>query len=233
MLALPQEYIGSICEVKSLDNEQLAISKIIKIDHEALELAEHNQDRLPLLQYRLNVKLYIHNAEQGTRILSGVVYLSTNNFLRVEEVKPLQNFERRGAFRVNTNVTGFMMPLWDDKAQAEFDEKLATVSAAEAEKMLEETTFEVKLLDISLTGMRLSSETELIPGECYVVEFSLLDTSMSICLKIQRVIKTPSGETQYGCIFFDFSERQMDTLCKVLFQLQRIEKNKRRNSSAI
>lgn len=230
MLAVPQEYIGSLCEIKSLSNDLLAVGRIIKIDQSALELAANENERMPLLQYRMPVKLFVYNSKEGTRILVGIIYLSTENFVRAEEVKPLQDFERRGAFRVNTNVGGRLSVLLSDEEQARFDAALAAASPEEAERMLDESAVEVKVLDISLTGVRLQSAVALNPGARYYIEFTLLDSPMSLCLRVQRLIKMPNGDTQYGCTFFDFSERQMDSLCKELFQLQRHEKNRRRNS---
>jgi hypothetical protein len=227
MLAVPQEYVGALCEIKSLSNDLLATGRIIKIDQSALELAAAEDDRIPLLQYRMPVKLFIYSAREGTRVLVGIVYLSTENFVRVEEIKPLQDFERRGAFRVNTMVTGRLNVLLSEEEQAAFDAALAAASPAEAEKMLHESVLEVRLMDISLTGARLQSPVPLNPGARYFIEFSLFDTPMSLCLSVQRLIRMSEDEVQYGCSFFDFSERQMDALCKELFQMQRLEKSRR------
>lgn len=232
MLALPQEYIGALCEIKSMDNDLLAMGRVIKIDREALEISAEDGERMPLLQYRTPVKLFIHHTREPLRILVGVVYLSTENFARMEEVKPLQDFERRGAFRVNTNVTARLTALMDEDEQDNFDTALASASPEQAEEMLARCEFEVRVMDISLTGLRLHSPQAMAQGARYYVEFVLLDTPMSFCIRVQRLIRMPSGDTQYGCIFFDFSQRQMDILCRELFQLQRFEKNRRRNAAA-
>lgn len=231
MLAIPQEYISSLCEVKSMTNDLLAVGRIIKIDNEALELASNDDDRMPLLQYRTPVKLFVHNSKHPTRILVGIVYLSTENFVRLEEVKPLQDFERRAAFRVNTNVSATMTAMLSDAEQSAFDVALDQATPEEAEKMLARMTLEVRVMDISLTGMRVQSKLPLHAGARYYIEFTLLDSPMSFNIRVQRLIRMPNGEIQYGCIFFDYTERRMDALCKQLFQLQRYEKNRRLNSA--
>ncbi len=231
MLALPQEFIGSTCEIKSTANISLANGRIIKIDHEALEISASNNDRMPLLQYRTLVKLLIHNQKHGTHIQMGTVYLSTENFLRVEEVRTLQDFERRGAFRVNTSAVAKLTPLLNEEDQAALDEEVKNAATPqEQQALLNKNSFEVRVVDISLTGMRLHSDKALEENSNYFIEFSILDSPMSFCLRVQRLIKTPQDEIQYGCIFFDYTERQMDFLCKELFQLQRHEKNRQRNS---
>lgn len=230
MLALPREYVGSTVEIKSLTNDLLAIGHIIEIDHEALEIAANDDERMPLLQYRLPAKILVHSSKHGDQVLVGITYLSTENFARLEEVKTLQDFERRGAFRVNTGAQGKLFPLMSDAEQAAFDDKVAASTAEEAEALLAGICTEVRILDISLTGVRLQSPIPLQERARYYIEFALLGKTMGFCLEVQRVIQTPEGPPQYGCRFFDFSDRQIDTLCRELFQLQRIEKNRRRNT---
>lgn len=229
MLALPRGYLSSLCEVKSLTNELLALGRVAKIDNDALEIAAGEDERMPLLQYRTPAKLFVHNSRLGSQVLVGITYLSTEVFARFEEVKPLQDFERRGAFRVNLLVPGHLYPLWSDAQQADFDKRVADASPEDAQVLLDATHTEVKLLDISLTGLRLSSAKKLRVGDRYYIEFVALETPMHFGIQVQRIINTPTGAVQYGCTYVDFTERQLDLLCRDLFQLQRIEKNRRRN----
>ncbi len=231
MLVIPQEYAGSLCEIKSLTNDLLAVGRVIKIDHEALEIAGSDKDRIPLLQYRLPVKIFVINSKLDTQILVGITYLSTENFVRVEEVKPLQDFERRGAFRVYTSVPGRLYPLLSEEDQAALDAKLAADEPQEEDVQLADAYFEVKVMDVSLTGVRLQSAVPLQRGAKFFIEFVPLHSMMGFCLQVQRIIRPQdSGSIQYGCHFIDYSERQLDGLCRELFQMQRIEKNRRRNA---
>ncbi len=230
MLAIPQEYLDATCEVKSMENETLTVARIIKIDFDALELAAPAGTRMPLLQYRMPVKLFAHSRKLEMRILVGAIYLSTENFLRAEEVRPLQNFERRGAFRVNTNVNAHLSPVLTEEEQAKLDLRLKDASPQEAIQISQEGRMDVCVMDISLTGLRLQSGTPLTVGSHFFVDFKLLDSIINLCLRVQRIVTAPNGDTHYGCIFFDFTEKQMDVLCKELFQLQRFEKKRRMNA---
>ena len=229
MLALPHEYIGSACEIKSMTNDLLAVGRVIKIDNEALELASGSGERMPLLQFRTPVKMFVYNERHHTRILEGVAYLSTENFARIEEVRPLQTSERRGAFRVNTNVSAHLVAALTREERETMEQTLLTAAPDEAERIRARQAFDVQVRDISLTGMRVQSGIVLPLSARFNTDFQLLDTPMSLCLLVRRLIGMPSGEIQYGCIFFDYSERQKDTLCKELFQLQRVEKSRRRS----
>lgn len=231
-LPLPQSYIGSLCEMKTLDNNLLAIGKLIKIDYDALEVAAPDpDDNLRLFEYRTPVKLFVHNSKQEPQILVGLAYLSTNQFARFEEVVPLQNFERRGAFRVNSASRGRIYPLMMPEERAAFDKKLNAASPAEQEAILSKLYTEVRIVDVSLTGTRLALETKLSSGQRFSLDFVPLDRPMTLNIIVVRIIKMPDDSLQYGCSYLDITEKQSDMLCKDLFQLQRLEKNRRNNAA--
>lgn len=231
MLPIPQQYIGSMCEVKSMENEFLSAGRIIKIDHDALEISAGEGGFMQLLQYRVPVKLFILNAKLEDKILVGLTYLSTDNFLRVEDVRSLSDFERRGAFRVNSGVPGKIFTIMSEAARRAFDQRLEQLSPEEADALLESTFLDVRVADISLSGVRLQSPRPLKPGERYGLEFTPLKENLMFFMEVRRIIKMPDDSVNYGCSFFDVPERQMDALCRDLFQLQRLEKNRRRNTA--
>lgn len=232
MLPLPQEYVGSICELKSLDNRLIAVGRIIKIDFEALEIAAGEDEYMPLIQYRLPVKIHVHS-QHGNRVLVGITYLSTDRFTRLEEVKPLQDFERRGAFRVNSGVQGTLSPLISQTQRRAFEEKLASLPPEEAEALEAKTFCRVNVVDISLTGVRLSSPRPLHELEQFILEFQPVKLPMSLHIKVERLIRMPDETLQYGCSFVDIQDRQTDLLCRDLFTLQRLEKSRRENTLRI
>lgn len=232
MLPISQVYAGSICEVKSMTNDFLSVGHIIKIDHGALELAAAADEFMQLLKYNLPVKLFVRNSKHADRILVGTVYLSTDNFLRVEEIRSLQDFERRGAFRVNSNNHGRMFRLMNATEQKAFNEKLEAAAPSEADELLDSTYFDVRVVDISLKGLRIVSPIKLSPREKYGIEFTPLDELMTFFVTVERIITHNDGSIQYGCSFYEIPERQIDMLCRDLFQLQRIEKNRKMNSAS-
>lgn len=230
MLPIPQEYIGARCEIKSLSNDLYGIVRIIKIDHEALEFATAEGERMMLLQYRVPLKVFIYSSKLPELVMVGVTYLSTENFLRLEEVRTLADFERRGAFRVNTGVPGNLSRLMSEDEQQRFAERMEQATPEEAELMMNAAFTEVRVMDVSLTGVRLATPKPLVIGQRHVLEFTPLHDPMTFCLRVMRVIHLNDAPDQFGCTFFDFSERQMDRLCRDLFQLQRFEKNRRLNN---
>lgn len=231
-LPLPQSYIGSMCELKTLENDLLAVGRIIKIDYDALEIAALNHgENLRLFQYRLPIKMFVHNEKEGDQVLVGITFLSTKLFARFEEVKPLQSFERRGAFRVNTGVEGRLYPLLDPEERAEFDQKLDEAELAEQESILEQFYTKVRVVDISLKGVRLATPGPLHRGERWCLDCTPLAQPMTFPLYVERAIKMPDESIQFGCSFIDITEKQSDLLVRDLFQLQRLEKIRRQNAA--
>ena len=226
MPLLPREYVGSRCEIKSLANDLLAVARIEKIDDDALEVATRTGEKMPLLPYRLAAKLVITHLSSNARILAGRVYLCTEKFARFEEVKPLQSYERRGAFRQNTSAKGRLAPLPGPEEQTG---STGPALFGQAGLALEEPDFEVSLQDISLTGVRLRSAAPLQYDVRYELCFTLFKTPIRMELQLVRTIAQPRGETQYGCAFCDCPQRQVDILCGELFELQRIEIRRRRS----
>lgn len=226
MPLLPREYIGARCEIKSLANDLLAVGRIARMDGDALEVAARSGEKMPLLPYRSAAKLVITHLSNNPRILAGKVYLCTDKFARFEEVKPLQSYERRGAFRQNTSVEGQLTALPGPEGQAAPEETAPFGKAGDAP---DAPVFDVQLQDISLTGVRLRSAAPLQFDARYELHFTLFKTPISLELQLVRTIALPRGETQYGCAFCDYSQRKADILCGELFELQRIEIRRRRS----
>lgn len=231
MLPLSPKYAGSTCELKTMENDLLTVCRIIKIDHGALEFSAGKSGRMPLIQYRQPVKLLIHNAVLKDQVLVGSAYLSTNTFLRVEDVRPLSNFERRGAFRVNTGFEGRLYPFLSEQQQLEFNLLLEQATPEETQKLIDASYSEVQVMDISLTGTRLKTKQKLMLGENYYLEFKMFDENKRFGIKVQRIIEMKTGAEQFGCTFFDMSDSAVDALCRDLFQLQRLEKNRKSNAA--
>lgn len=230
MVTISPRYIGTMAEIKSIENEHLAVCTVINVEGSAIEFAAGDRDYIPLIEYRQPVKMILRLSGTTDLILIGVAYLSTNTFLRVEDVQTVSDFERRGAFRVNLYDDGKLFPFLSDKEQQEFDEKMEQASPEEAKKLLEASYIPVQIIDLSLTGVRLRSNEKLRVNTDYFLEFMLLDHLKNYALRVERLIHTPAGEEQYGCSFFDMSRRMEDALVRDLFQLQRLERNRRQQN---
>lgn len=209
MALLPEDYKNSICEVKNLRNDLLAVGRIYTIGDDDIECASAEDDKMPILPYNTPVKLYIFNNRMGFKILGGTVFISTDAFLRVSDIQTLQDFERRGYFRLNVkNPTNIYLI---DKETNELDPE----------------PFSVMLEDVSLSGLRFSSDQYFSMGTKFSVEVHLVKRRMLFSAEIVRQAPSNDGRKHYGCAYFNQTERQIDDLCYDIFQLQRVEMRKR------
>ncbi len=218
MLALPQEYTGAMCELKSMDDYPVSVGRVIEIDHDAIGIAALEGERIPLLQYRRRMKLLVRKGDMFT-IMVGIVYLSTNTFVRFEEVVTFEASEQRNAFRVRTKTEAVLYPVLEENDEDEDEEPKEVPSIP------------VEVIDLSLTGARVLSEQTLHKNMDYQLEMKLMGTKMEFLIRVQREVVNQGHRHQYGCSFEKMSDRQSDNLCNKLFELQRIERTRRRERS--
>lgn len=212
MAALDERYKNSICEIKSMRNELLTTGRIYTITDDTVEFVHPEEDKMPLLPYNMAVKIGVFNAKLGFRMLMGAVYISTDVFLRVTNVTTLQDFERRGFFRIPVRMPTRVYPIVEGEE--------ATEEAAQP--------IPVTLEDVSLSGVQISTERSFKVRDTFAIEVQLFKKKLMFHCRITRMAREKDGVHYYGCAFFDHTERQMDDLCYDLFQLQRMEMRKRK-----
>lgn len=217
MAVLTDEYRNSVCEIKSMRNDLLTTGRIYSINEDEIEFVHPEDDKMPLLPYNTPVKIGVFNSRHGFRMLAGTVFISTDLFLRVSNLKTLQDFERRGFFRTSVHLESRAYPMVVDK---------------EGEEAVQEEVrpYQIIIEDISLSGLQISCEERKEIGDALAVEVQIFKKKMMFHCRIMRQAKESDHRHYYGCSFFDQTERQIDDLCYDLFQLQRMEIRKRRNA---
>lgn len=216
-----QTLVGNLCEIKTEQNDLLMVARVASVDPEddtrITIVSAQEDERLPLMAYHTPVKIVSFANKQSFLLLRGYVYISTSSLLTLVDVKTAQDHERRRYFRLNANIT----------AHAVLQRELL------AGEDTEEETLVLTLHDISLGGARIGSSRALKPGEHLLISFELLDKKMEFCCRVCREIptrRTTSNQRQYGCEFINFSTRQIDQLCNILFKMQRIEIRNRKKT---
>ncbi len=216
-----QELVGNLCEIKTEQNDLLVVARVESIDPDddtrITIVSAQEDERLPLVAYNTPVKIISFASKQGFLLMRGNVYISTTSMLTLVNVHTAQGYERRKYFRLNTNVMATAILQHEDCIQSDAEEDVMTLA----------------LYDISLGGIRISSDRNLNPGDLLLTSFQLMDKKMEFCCRVCREIvarRSASGKKQYGCEFVSFSNRQIDQLCNILFKLQRIEiQNRKKN----
>lgn len=218
MIPLSEKYEGSICEIKTERNDLLLTGVIGAIDDDGIDVIGADQERLPLVPYQKTVKISVFNTKLGFRMMMGMVYLSTDRFLRLVEIETLKDFERRTFFRVNIKITANLY-----RIEMETDERGVRKEVRKMDEPLE-----VEIENVSLSGLLFATQVPFFMGDIAEIEFMIFKTPLSMKCRICRIEEASEDGERYGCQFFDYTERQSDILCRDLFQLQRMEINKRR-----
>ncbi len=212
MTDMLENYIGSVCELKTMANELVYQGKLTAVLYDPIEMIEVSASdggRMPLYEIDTPLKINVVNSKLGTLALGGRLYIANDDFWRVREIKLYNNFERRNFFRVNLCANG--------KAAKDNEEH-------ELEKMLEVVEYPAQLVDISLSGVLFSTEAEFELNDRVRLSEVYLDATNQPFLffcKIVRVGEKGAQGRMYGCEFVDLDNREADRLCRAVFALQR------------
>ncbi|MEG1686621.1 MAG: PilZ domain-containing protein [Angelakisella sp.] len=216
MQALPKDYEWSVCEVKTMDNELLVAGYISQITDEYIQIGTYKGDRMPLLKFDLPLKISIHNAKKGFRVVAGTTYISTDEMLRVVNVDNLQDFERRVFFRVPVKIPAKLFKLTD----------------GEVDPDKEPEEIPVMVENLSLSGLLFlpeNLERSFLMGDKFIVELPIANGKMNLNIRVCRYERIGNRPQKYGCEFFGYTQKQSDRLCGYIFEIEREMIKKRKN----
>lgn len=213
-LPIQEEYFASLCEIKSERNDLLATGAIGKVEDEFITILDERR-ALPLLPYNMVVKVNIFNQELGFKVLTGKIYISTKEFIKISDVLNLLDYERRNFFRVPIKMPGtLLLPLPEEDIVDDIE------------------TFQVRgrVLDLSLNGMLLTCEEPLKLGQEFDVIIHLSAAECRFHCVVRRIETVERRPNRYGCEFLGVKDPEQRNLCMFLFQAQRQQIIKNRNN---
>lgn len=219
MQPVPKGYEMSVCEIKTMDNDLLLAGNISKVAEEYLQISSYSGERLPLLKFELPVKISIHNAKKGFKVIAGEVYISTDEILRIVNIENLQDFERRSFFRIQVQMAAKLIPLPDD-----FDKNQTPFEAPEEIPVIVE--------NLSLSGLLFlpkDRSRNFFMGDRYVVELDLPGGAINFNIKVCRYEQYTNKPKKFGCEFYGYTQKQSDRLCGYIFEVERDIIRKKKN----
>jgi hypothetical protein len=198
------EYIGSLCEIKSLDN-QFIISrgKITEAEGNILKVADKSGNIEPV-SFNTQVKVNVFNSKTGFCVLIGNILTSTENEVKITDVISLVEHERRQFFRVDlkTHTNAYVAN--------------TLVEANVAEPM------DIVITDLSISGVRIETRSELKIGSTIWIEFNIKNKNYLWQCSVIRIVEYDRLDVfHYGCQFIFEDSKENDILCSYLFQKQR------------
>ncbi len=196
-------------------NTPILTGRLSRILDDEIQISGEGE-RLPMLQASSAVKVSILNSELGLKVLFGKTYLSTPDMIRIADLRNAAAFERRNFFRVRVDLKVEAFP--------------ARARGKEPDEAPESLT--VRVYDVSLGGLFFVSDRTFRRGEKLTVRLRLFDEDALFPCKVLRSIPVELGtEDGYGCKFVGGTARQMNQLCRYIFEKQREQIRRMREES--
>lgn len=210
MARLDNTYLDAICELKTFDNRILATTKISDINFDYLEVKFLPRE-YAALDPNTVIKLAITNVHSGYKILVGKVYVGTNELLKLVEVVTLEEFEKRNYYRVGIS-----------QATEMFKEYYADSDSP----TLQRDYYDIRIADLSLSGLRVISKCNLMLSTEYKVCLDFVRQTLAAPVRVKRVRKYTDDMFEYGCEFDGMRESHTEMLYKYIHkqQMERIKK---------
>ncbi len=203
-------YENGRCEIRTMENELLSYGVLDAVleedDTPSVVIVPRGGDVMPSLRMNTMVKLAVMQRGLPSIFIVGRIYLSTDEFWRISQVRVLADGERRGYFRVGTGNT-----------HVELEPILPAEDGSDQRH-------QVILSNISLSGVRIITERRYALGEQLRLNNVRLGDKL-MGFPLYCTVRTDFGDCPagriYGCSFDDMASRETDTLCQAIFDLER------------
>ncbi len=202
-MLIPENYISSLCEIKTMENQLISRGKIKEIEADSIKVADRDGN-MELISFGTRVKINIFNNKSGFRVLVGKVLTSNEEEMKIVDIMSLVDHERREFFRVSLkNHTN--MYIANTLVEAQLSEPIKIV-----------------VNDLSLSGLQIETKKELQTNQDIWVEFDIKGKLYLWQCKVIRMVEyNELGVYYYGCQFAFDDSNENDILCAYLFQKQR------------
>lgn len=229
MPVLADDYLNSVCEVRTSDGVVLMKAYLNKILEEQFQIVRSSSKRLPLLDGDKQVEIEVLNNVYGSLVFVGKVSGSTENYLKVDNIVNKADLKKRQFFRVNTvfPARGYM-----GENALEKVENLEYNSNSTKDL----THLKIDVDNLSINGLHIVVKTKrepLKPGDQMVIAVTLGDHKVNLPITVRRETTNRQGEPNgYGCSF-DVSEGpQIEAVGNYLAECQRKQIQKARTGTA-
>ncbi len=202
-IPITKDYLSSLCEIKTMENQLISRGKISLIDDDAMKITDR-YGNMELIGFGTCVKINIFNNKLGFCVLVGKVLTSNAEEIKLVDITTLVDHERREFFRVNLKIHTNIY-IANTLVEAQLSEPIHIV-----------------MNDLSLSGLQIETRKELGINSNIWVEFDIKGKlHLWQCTIIRIVEYDELGVYHYGCQFNFEDSGENDILCSYLFQKQR------------
>ena len=198
-----QIYSGMRVEVTTHDGRLLFVAKLIGPHHGRAELHQYSEaDDIPETEEPLAVRIRgYHDWEKKAIYMEGRITPREQHKWSVEDLVVVQISNDRAFFRLSTDLP-------------------ATVTTFGGFGAGEKPC---RLLNISVGGACISSESSYREGDKFLLKVKLLedrDISAMFC-QVLRIIDKGDSQYKYGCRFLEVTEADQEKITQNIFAIQR------------
>ncbi len=211
-----------MCEIKTMDNEFLAIGRISAYlpKNNSIEIVSCDGSDLPSMRYETKIKINIFGSKSGFLGLEGYVYIANSSFWRLYNVSSLGENERRSYFRIKISSRAEVEEI-TEQDQLENDGQ----EAADEQTV----RYPCTVMSVSISGTLIAIDDEScnfqVGSMLQINAFSVGEGGQAFTLKC-RVKRSENHERLgklLGCEFTDLNDKEIQSLCQAIFAQQRLE----------
>ena len=200
-------YSGMRVEVTTYDGRILFVAKLMGLHGDQAELHQYSQAAISPPDEPLPVQIRGYSDRDRRAVyMEGIIAPLPQDKWSVAELKVRRAGNDRAFFRLDTNLD-------------------ATATMFSGLAMGERPC---KLLNISVGGACIGSETEYHMGDKFMLKVRLLEGRPESVMfsQVMRVTAKDSGSFEYGCQFLELTEADQEKITQNIFAAQREKRNR-------
>lgn len=208
-----REAVGSLCELRSMDNSLIFLGRLQDYDGDAVLITGDGAGEVPPVVYNTPFKVVVHAHGQPVRTWRGAVCGSAPGFWKLDRLRPAHASELRAHFRqvsmvhANALCVNALYPSHRSLPRARPHPAI--------------------IMDISLGGLQLRSRETFESGDWLLltdVDLSPQPSPRPFVLTCQvRWAEQARNGSICGCLFAPMDPAEQDRLCAAIFELQRLD----------
>ena len=195
-------YSGLRVEVTTFDGRLLFVAKLLGLHGNHAELHQYSEAALPQTEEPIPVRIRGYSDQDRKAVyMEGAITPKPKNICAVSGLKLCKAGNDRAFFRLDVNLD-------------------ATATMFSGLEMGEKPC---KLLNISIGGACIGSETQYHEGDKFLLKVRLMEDRPESAMfsQVVRVIEKGGTRFEYGCRFLELTEADQDQIAQKIFAAQR------------
>lgn len=200
-------YSGMRVEVTTLEGELLFVAKLLGLHGGRGQLHQYSQAAAAQDSGPLHARIRGYSDREKKAVyMEGVITPAPKSVWTVEELTVCKTGNDRAFFRLATNLD-------------------ATATMFSGLEMGEKPC---RLLNISVGGASISSESRYHQGDRFLLKVKLLEDRPVSALfsQVIRIVEKDGGRFEYGCRFLELTEEDQEKITQNIFAVQRQQRGR-------